>query len=524
MRSIRSQLTLALLGTVLGLAAVCGSGFYAWTRHALLARFDAALLAKARALGALVQWDRDHLEVSPAEQLMPEFGAVRHPQYFQIRRADGAVVVRSPSMGDRDLPSAAGADETGSFRDLTLPDGRPGRTVAIQFRPTVEEEAGDAEIHRPASSQAGGDRRGARLEPQPLTLVLAEDQSDLLQMLRTLRWSLIAAGLVLAGAIVAAVTLVVRSGLSPLMRLAAQVRTIDVSSLSTRIRDENMSAELSPIAQRLNELLARLGAAFAREKRFTNDAAHELRTPIAELWALAEVGLSYPGDPATTRQSFEDAMEIARQMDAIVSTLLAVARAEAGPPMLAKDPVDLVVLVRETWHPLTGTAAGKEIQVDWDLPPTAVARADGRLLTIIIRNLLSNAVDHTPAGGCLHIDGRVNAGFIELGVTNTNTSLTPADLPHLGEPFWRKNASRSDTHRGLGLALALAYSKQMGLDLHFDLPQPDRFRAFVQVPFSGPLVAPPQLPRPIARRPASTPSTFPEIPRHVIAPGSSSAQ
>lgn len=470
MRSLRAQLTASLLCTVLGLAGACGFGFYAWSRHTLMSRFDAALIAKAQALGALVQWDGSHLEVSPAEGLMPEFGSVQRPEYFLIRHDDGSVVARSPSLRGADLPASAFASMSPLLESRTLPDGRPGREVVIRFRPAIEVEA----------NAASGEI--SRSNPRPLTLVLAKDQSELIQLLATLRWSLLGAGIVMAAGIVLAVTYVVRNRLQPLLRLAHQVRLIDAASLSTRMDDE-MPLELRPIRDRVNELLSRLQNAFERERRFTSDAAHELRTPIAELWAVAEIGQGRATDAASVRESFQDALSIARQMDGLVTTLLALARAESGTPKVATAPIDLNAIVRQTWGPLAPRALARQLDVAWEMPAALAAHGDQELLMLVIRNLLHNAVDHSPLRGELVIAAHARHYLVELSITNSNSTLTPADLCHLGEAFWRKEESRTDqTHHGLGLSLALAYSRMMRLTLRFELPEPKRFRAVLSLP------------------------------------------
>ena len=101
------------------------------------------------------------------------------------------------------------------------------------------------------------------------------------------------------------------------------------------------------------------------------------------------------------------------------------------------------------------------------------------MLRAIVDNLMSNAVDYTPRGGSItsRLDNTGDGNGIELSITNTNDSLTISDLPHLFEPFWRKDAARSDgTHSGLGLALVALYAKLLGARLETDLTTSGAFR------------------------------------------------
>ena len=122
----------------------------------------------------------------------------------------------------------------------------------------------------------------------------------------------------------------VMSGLSPLRRLADYTATIDSKSLGSRYNTAHLPDELQPVVRRLNELLERLEHAFAREKHLTADMAHELKTPIAEFRSLSEVALKWPDDAGFVNSALADACEISKQMDRIVSVLLALGRCESG--------------------------------------------------------------------------------------------------------------------------------------------------------------------------------------------------
>ena len=130
---------------------------------------------------------------------------------------------------------------------------------------------------------------------------------------------------------VIAVFLIVRRSLNPLRTLASCTREIGPDNLHLRLPTNGLPTELTPICSCVNDLLDRLDQAFKRERRFTSDVAHELRTPIAELRALAEVASRYPNDPEFARNALRDAVGVAKQMQSLVTTLLALVRSERTP-------------------------------------------------------------------------------------------------------------------------------------------------------------------------------------------------
>jgi two-component system sensor histidine kinase QseC len=231
-----------------------------------------------------------------------------------------------------------------------------------------------------------------------------------------------------------------------------------------------LPAELLPIAQRLNDLLARLENSFARERRFTADAAHELRTPIAELRSLAEVALKWPDDLAAAHNALEEALAIAQQMEAIAAGLLALARCDSGLTNKESEPTVLAELLRETIQPLRGKARDKRLDLQINVPAEVCWSSDRAGLRVIVNNLLSNAVEYAEHGTTIDVVASANSGSELLRVCNRTRDLTREDLPHLFERFWRKDGARSSSeHSGLGLAVARAYSESLGLKLEAKL-------------------------------------------------------
>ncbi|MCI0641127.1 MAG: ATP-binding protein [Gemmataceae bacterium] len=432
MKSIRRHLLMSLL---VGLTLVLSAGsvaLYLRARAILTSEFDRAQRAEAALLVAQTEDDSEKVQLDLVDLTLPEYD---HDAYYQLRVPDGQTVARSPSLGFDDLPAREG--------DLVLPNGRPGRAIVVQFVPMPAEEDQPPNPH-----------------PPTVTLVVARDRAGLDRTLAG-----IGAGLLLVGAVVLVataliVTLAVRRGLAPLDAVGQQAATIRASTLRTRFATSAMPAELRPIAERLNDLLARLDEAFQRERRVTADIAHELRTPIAELRTLAEVGVKWPEEAA-----FQDALQIAQRMETLVTGLLALARHDAGHEVVAREPVALRTLVDEVWSPLAERARSRQLDVAIDV--TGQWQTDPTLLRMIIGNLIGNAVEYASERGRIRVAGNES----RLDISNTTDQLTREDLPHLFERFWRKDAARThDGHSGLGLTLARAATAALGLELSAEMP------------------------------------------------------
>jgi two-component system sensor histidine kinase QseC len=473
-RSIRAALQARLLAALILVLVVAGGALYLLIHARLLAQFDAALLGKARLLAAGVKYEGETLEADFVEQPPPELARTRDPEYLELwgegevsladllsPAAPGPrVLARSPSLDGRDLPYPAAADPL--TVNLRLPDGRAGRAVALRFVPGVD-----------------GDRPGppARV---PVVLLLGGGRASLDGALRTVQLALVAVGLLVLLAVALVVTRVVPAALRPLEQVAEQALRIDAPTLDLRFPTAGLPRELAAICARLNELLDRLEVSFARERRFTSDVAHELRTPIAELRTAAQVALLWPdGDPVLV-QPLEEALEIAQQMDQVVSNLLALARSQAGRDEVALDVIDLATATRDAWRPFAAEAAAKALLVMMDTQLTAVA-TDPALLARMLGNLFSNAVQYTPSGGDL-LCSFARGDAVTLTLTNQTDGLTGDDLPHLWEPFWRKDPARSDrAHAGLGLPLVAAIAERLAIDVRAALAG-DRFSITLQFP------------------------------------------
>ncbi len=451
--SIRTRLTLVLIAAGALLLAALSFAVYARARALLIAQFDDGLRARAAGLVALLDWESGgRVEFDYKGEFMPEFERRVGGYFFELwLEQSDRPLERSHSLGSADLPRFASAD--GEFRDLALADGAPARAIGLRVAPEVEtERAGetpDPEI-APAADAPGA------------IVVVAGDTTSIAAQLRRLALEL--AGACAAGIVL--IALIVRrtlaAGLAPLVEFSDLAARLDAGHLAERFSTERIPSELAPIAARLNDLLARLESAFARERRFSADVAHELRTPIAELRTLADVGATIPVADTETAAFFHDAREIASQMDATVSALLLIARCESGGQPIERLPVDIGQLVTTLHREYEPRACARGVALECHAAAGFIVETDGALFARLARILLANAVDYTSAGGLIdiHADAR------DFTITNGPTNLLPADMQRLGERFWRKDPARADsTHAGLGLALAAEIARLLGLRL-----------------------------------------------------------
>jgi signal transduction histidine kinase len=475
MKSIQRALIFKLGFWAFALALLTGIGFYLYTRSALLSQFDHSLAAKARTVATQVKREGDgRIEFEFSKEAMPEFQRVFHPEYFQLWLPEGTQIAASKSLRGTSLGNAPEPFPTECVWNLPLRDGRPGRAIRIWVR-VPDEPSDEADfkglpgLHVP---------RGASV-----VITLAASRTELDDQLGTLLSSLLLASAVLTLGAILCLTWTIRRVLRPLHQVGDQATRIDATSLDHRFPVDTMPLELQPICNRLNDLLSRIESAFGRQKRFASNVAHELRTPIAELRSLAEVSIKWPDDAEQSSQRFHEALDIARQMQTIVDALLALARCEDGRQMLSLDPVNLRQVVNDVWaaQQARGLPPGIDAQLD-EIPDTIIT-TDKSLLISILSNLLANAFGYTPAGGFVICSAHQHESNVTLSISNSNDQLQADDLPHLFEPFWRKNPARNDAvHSGLGLALVAAYARLLQIEVAVALDDAGWFQVRVAIP------------------------------------------
>ncbi len=493
MKSIQRSLIFKLGSWAFLLALAAAIGFYLYMRSALLEQFDHSLAAKARTVATQFRREGDgRLEFEFSKKAMPEFQRQERPEYFQIWLPDGKPLASSRSIEGASLGGSPEPFPVECIWNLTLRDGRPGRAIRMWVRVQTEHTDSVENKEKPSVRVP----RGASV-----VIALAASRSELDQQLGTLLYSLLVVAALLSAGSVLCLNWTIRRVLRPLHQVAEEATRINAASLDSRFAIETMPLELQPICTRLNDLLGRIQSAFARQQRFSSNIAHELRTPIAELRSLAEVSIKWPDEGEQSSQRFHDALDIARQMQSIVDTLLALSRCDDGRQTLSLAPVNLREVVRNVWTQQT-KAMRPGIDAQLDEIPDITITTDKSLLISILGNLLENAFGYTPAGGFVICSADQHDGKVILNISNSNDQLQQADLSHLFEPFWRKNAARNDSaHSGLGLALVAAYARLLQIEIAVAIDEAGWFGVRLAIPTESSSVSI----KPVTDQPSSAP-------------------
>jgi two-component system sensor histidine kinase QseC len=320
------------------------------------------------------------------------------------------------------------------------------------------------QVNAPAGSRANG-----------WVMLLAEPTTELDKTLLHLTISL---ALIAGGMSVFAVFLVVngvRRELRPLDTFAEAVGAVRAETLGYRFDENAVAEELVPIAGRMNDLLARIGEAFDRERRFSGNLAHELRTPIAEMRTMLEVASRWPPDAQASTVLHHDLLAVAVRTSSLLEALLSMVRHQQGRQPVVLEPTGLRACVEEAWETAAKIARERGLTPSIDVPADLVVSANHAVLVALLSNLLENAASYAVANTAVTCRATTAEGKVLLTIENFTTELHAADLPRLHEPFWRKDAARVDrAHAGLGLALVREYAAAMRVELSVSMPEEGR--------------------------------------------------
>jgi two-component system sensor histidine kinase QseC len=439
----------------------------------MILEFDASLTARLYALASLVEFEEGRIEFDLAREPMPEFGLDDQFYYFELRGNDASILERSAPLQDSPLAVHTSLGAKVKTWDIRLPNGRAARAAGMKFTPMAEPQSDQDDLNL---------RKSTLGEPFPVTLIVAVDRSSLDESFKAMlkSWAIVMSAVPVVAALM--VGALIRRGLRPLSDLASRAEGMNPALLNERFEPAPLPSELRPIAVQLNNLLNRIAGTLERERRFTDDVAHELRTPIAELRSMAELALRWPNDAETALKLNDDVLHIALRMERMINLLLQLRRLESGLLASEHSHIDFSALIKDAWKSFEGDASRRGLRVVLDIPSEHFAYSDESALKQIFVNLMANAVEYAPLGSDLELRLSEEHGASVFHISNPKGDLTHEDLEYLTEPFWRKDSSRTGSdHSGLGLALASGYARLIGTRLELAITADGRFVVSVRL-------------------------------------------
>ena len=416
--SLQTRLTLLVLGTVLLFGLLASYETYNNALHEADEIFDAQLAHFAQNLMIVAAYTNN--DVAQAEH-MPA------PLY------DFQKIIVFQAWSTNSTPQKS------LFRSSNIPD-----TIAAQV---PDEGFNDIELkgqrwrfYRQRDAQRG------------LDVLVGEDDKDRHELAHEVAWNNITPFLFGLPLLAFFTMLAIYFGLRPLRKLTESLRQLSPQQLSP-ITVHDAPKEIAPVVDALNSLLGRIAMTIENERRFTADASHELRTPIAALHAQVQAA-QLSDNKAERIECLSKALQGADRMAHLVGQLLTLSRLDETSSPINHEPVNLIELTQECCAELGENALSKNIEISFSPEAHPAFSGSPDMLRIMLRNLLDNAIRYTPQGGhvevALHLTG--DGQQVELEIADSGIGVADAQLASLGQRFSRINPNVAD---GVGLGLSI---------------------------------------------------------------------
>jgi two-component system heavy metal sensor histidine kinase CusS len=424
-RSLRVRLTIWYAAVVLA-ALLAFAGWMWWAVHRHLAiNADVRIASRLQGLHSAIDTEADESTNALREEL----------HEFAIEVPEGELTaVRG--RGGRDLLRATGLPEAVLW-------SAPQRVI------------GDLQV---GNTRYRAVRTQINVKGETYEFAVATSTAEADMFLAQFRLLLLGAAPMLALIAAAGGYWMSRRALSPVDRLTQAARRISLDNLEQRLQVEPTGDELERLGVTWNEMLARLDDAVQRMRRFTADASHELRTPIAVIRTSAELALRREREGQEYRQTLVNIQREAEWMTQLAEDLLLLARADSGTLQLCSAPVAIDRLTRGVTNETAPMAEVRGIALSTRLEAQdTVISGDERALHRLLTILLDNAIQYTPAQGKIEVATSLTKQAVLVAVSNSGPGIGREDMPHIFERFYRGDPART-RQNGAGLGLAIAQS------------------------------------------------------------------
>ncbi len=435
--SIRQRLmsTMLVSQAALAVGLVLTGVFY--THRQLLASLDSSLQGRAMSVAALVRYPEDNSSTLVFESdWVPLPTDPKHPDLYEIRASNGAVVARSPNWRRPPLR------DHGHYGEFSFA-GVPYRYLHLENVPVLDRE------ESPANA------------PSALDVLYASPMIEIREQVWTAGAYIALASIILLGATVWMTIWALRRGLAPLQQLANQASLISAQQWNFHAPAEAQQlAELAPLTDAMQMMIDRLRQSFMQQREFLGNAAHELKTPVAVLKSTIQSLLQRPRTPDEYQARLAQTLEDVERLEKLLRWMLRLARAEQwayGTLQRNLESIDVAATCQSAIDAMRSLATARHTMIDFEAESRVISRADPEDLELIWVNLLENAVRYSPEGSTVKVEvGRNGGNRAQVVVADQGIGIAKEELAHIFERFHRGDPSRNRETGGFGLGLAIA--------------------------------------------------------------------
>lgn len=242
--------------------------------------------------------------------------------------------------------------------------------------------------------------------------------------------------------------------LRPIQQLTSVMQQVTATGLHQRVPIGATDVEFVELIQVFNRMLGRLEGSFKQASRFSADAAHELKTPLAILQGELEQTLQQAAPGSDQQQSLSSLLDEVRHLSSIVRKLLLLSVADAGQIRMHKVPINLAQVLGVMVEDLDLLAPTLEVTAD--IAPALSVYGDVDLLTQVLQNLMSNAIKYNLPNGWIKIQAQSQTETVQVTVTNASKEIPAGDRDRIFDRFYRGDPARNRKTEGIGLGLSLA--------------------------------------------------------------------
>jgi len=244
-----------------------------------------------------------------------------------------------------------------------------------------------------------------------------------------------------------------RWALAPIDSITKTASEIEKGDLSRRIKTPMANDEIGRLARTFNKMIERLENTFNREKRFTSDASHELRTPISVISAVAEAAMSKSKQTEDYRKALNVIISQSKKVSFLLSQLLLLARSDEGNSILNLEKIDLKIILESIIIEMTDMAKQKGIGLSLSSGQNLLIKADQIFITMLFLNVVENSIKYGTKGGMTNISFFKEDNNAKVIIEDNGIGISDENLIHIFDRFYRVSQSRATKGSGLGLSI-----------------------------------------------------------------------